>query len=149
MITLWFLWELFCEDILSEIRDEMEKDDNDDTDPSQSFLTSQEAFQSVQTQRPVDGLKVCELPVRVAKMEGGAMETEKVSAKRELKVLTVKKKVEIFEAVDKGGKKGQIAKDFKIPASTLSTILKDREKIKRLFELKKGSMKKIRIEILN
>ncbi|GBL66902.1 hypothetical protein AVEN_200393-1 [Araneus ventricosus] len=82
-------------------------------------------------------------------MEGGAMETKKVSVKRKLNVLTVKKKVEIFEAVDKGGKKGQIAKDFKIPASTLSTILKDREKIKRLFELKKGSMKKIRIEILN
>ncbi|GBN67148.1 hypothetical protein AVEN_203243-1, partial [Araneus ventricosus] len=35
------------EDILSEIRDEMENDDNDDTDPSQSLLTSQEAFQSV------------------------------------------------------------------------------------------------------
>ncbi|GBM52341.1 hypothetical protein AVEN_229570-1 [Araneus ventricosus] len=93
--------------------------------------------------------KVCELPVRVAKMEGGAMESKKVSVKRKLNVLTVKKKFEIFEAVDKGGKKGQIAKDFKIPASTLSTILKNREKIKRLFELKKGSMKKIRIEILN
>ncbi|GBN46634.1 hypothetical protein AVEN_51545-1 [Araneus ventricosus] len=39
------------EDILSEIRDEMENDDNDDTDPSQSLLTSQEAFQSVQAQR--------------------------------------------------------------------------------------------------
>ncbi|GBN88352.1 hypothetical protein AVEN_259633-1 [Araneus ventricosus] len=82
-------------------------------------------------------------------MEGGAMETKKVSVKRKLNVLTVKKKVEIFEAVDKGGKKGQIDKDFKIPASTLSTMLKDRKKIKRLFELKKGSMKKIRIEILN
>ncbi|GBL96088.1 hypothetical protein AVEN_104326-1 [Araneus ventricosus] len=82
-------------------------------------------------------------------MEGGAMETIKVSVKRKLNVLSVKKKVEIFEAVDKGGKKGQIVKDFKIPASTLSIILKDREKIKRLFELKKGSMKKIRIEILN
>ncbi|GBN22828.1 hypothetical protein AVEN_127774-1 [Araneus ventricosus] len=82
-------------------------------------------------------------------MEGGAMETKKVSVKRKLNVLTVKKKIEIFEAVDKGWKKGQIAKDFKIPASTLSTILKDREKIERLFELRKGSMKKIRIEILN
>ncbi|GBM29125.1 hypothetical protein AVEN_40133-1 [Araneus ventricosus] len=74
---------------------------------------------------------------------------KKVNVKRKFNVLTVKKKVEIFEAVDKGGKKGQIAKGFKIPTSTLSTILKDREKIKRLFELKKVSMKKIRIEILN
>ncbi|GBM61161.1 hypothetical protein AVEN_102467-1 [Araneus ventricosus] len=82
-------------------------------------------------------------------MEGGAMETKKVSVKRKLNVLTVKKKVEIFEVVDKDGKKGQIAKDFKIPTSTLSTILKDREKTKIIFELKEGSMKKIRIEILN
>ncbi|GBN83728.1 Tigger transposable element-derived protein 4 [Araneus ventricosus] len=78
-------------------------------------------------------------------MEGSAIETKKVSVKRKLKVLTVNKKFKILEVVDKGGKKGQIAKDFKIPASTLSTILKDREKIKKLFELKKGSMKKIRI----
>ncbi|GBM37682.1 Tigger transposable element-derived protein 4 [Araneus ventricosus] len=78
-------------------------------------------------------------------MEGSVMETKKVNVKRKLNVLTVKKKFEILEAVDKGGKKGQIAKDFKIPASTLSTIIKDREKIKKLFELKKGSMKEIRI----
>ncbi|GBM01190.1 hypothetical protein AVEN_253599-1 [Araneus ventricosus] len=56
---------------------------------------------------------------------------KKVSVKRKLNVLTVKKKFEILEASDKGGKKGQIAKDFKILASTLSTMLKDREKIKK------------------
>ncbi|GBL99138.1 hypothetical protein AVEN_64131-1 [Araneus ventricosus] len=81
--------------------------------------------------------KVWELAVRVAKMEGDAMEKKKVSVNRKLYLLTVKKESKILETFDKGGKKGKIAKYFKILASTLSTSLKDREKIKKPFELKK------------
>lgn len=72
-------------------------------------------------------------------------ENKSVSVKRKLNVLTIEKKIEILEAVDKGGKKGQIAKDFKIPASTLSTILKNRKKIEDVFKQEKGAAKKIRI----
>lgn len=46
-----------------------------------------------------------------------------------MNVLTNEKKVEILEAVAKCVKKEKIATYFKIPAQTLSTILKDKSKI--------------------
>ena len=59
--------------------------------------------------------------------------------------MTIEKKIEILEVVDKGGRKIQIAKDFKTPASTLSMTLKSRDKIEKLFKQEKGATKKMSI----
>lgn len=55
--------------------------------------------------------------------------------KRSLKSLTVGDKIKIIEEVKKGVKrKKDIASEFGIPASTLSTILKDKDKILKAVE---------------
>lgn len=45
------------------------------------------------------------------------------------KCLTIAEKKKLIEKVEKGEKKSDVAKDFKIPFSTLSTIIKQKEKI--------------------
>ena len=51
--------------------------------------------------------------------------------KRKLNLVTIEKKYEAIMEVEKSGKsKGQIAKDFGVPGNTLSTWLKNSEKIK-------------------
>ena len=51
--------------------------------------------------------------------------------KRKLNLVTIEKKYEAILAVERGGKaKGEIAKDFGVPGNTLSTWLKNAEKIK-------------------
>ena len=57
------------------------------------------------------------------------------SPKTTRKSLSVEKKVEIIRAVETGRKKSDIAKDFNIPKSTLSTILKMKDKILNDYEL--------------
>lgn len=64
---------------------------------------------------------VCELPILISKMEY-SKEMKTVSVKQKLNMLTTKRNLEILEAVDKDGKKGQFAKDFKILASALSMM---------------------------
>ncbi|XP_025404979.1 tigger transposable element-derived protein 4-like [Sipha flava] len=55
--------------------------------------------------------------------------------KRSLKFLTIGDKIKIIEEAKKGVKrKKDIASEFGIPASTLSTILKDKDKIFRAVE---------------
>lgn len=55
--------------------------------------------------------------------------------KRSLMSLTIGDKIKITEEVKKGVKrKKNIASEFGIPASTLSTILKDKNKILRAVE---------------
>ena len=49
----------------------------------------------------------------------------------------IEKKAKILEAADKSGEKGQITKDCKISTSTVSTILKNRNEIKKFFKQKK------------
>jgi len=54
----------------------------------------------------------------------------KMSSKRKLKTLTLSKKVEVIKAVKSGLKrKKDIATEFGIPTSTLSTILKNADEI--------------------
>ena len=51
--------------------------------------------------------------------------------------LTLQRKVEIIDAIDRGGphcKKQKIAEEYGIPPSTLSTILKNRDDIRNKFE---------------
>jgi predicted transcriptional regulator len=45
------------------------------------------------------------------------------------KSLTISEKKQLIEAVERGDKKTEVAKTFDIPLSTLSTILKDKNKI--------------------
>lgn len=45
------------------------------------------------------------------------------------KALSLETKVKILRAVDRGRKKKDVAEDFKIPPSRLSTILTSRKKI--------------------
>jgi hypothetical protein len=53
-----------------------------------------------------------------------------MSLKRKCNSLTIEEKKLVLEAVDRGDKrKKEVAAQFKIPGSTLSTILKDRDKI--------------------
>ena len=47
---------------------------------------------------------------------------------RKYKCLTIAEK-KLIEKVEKGKKKSDVAKEFKIPLSTLSTIIKHKEKI--------------------
>jgi hypothetical protein len=47
-----------------------------------------------------------------------------MSEGRKRKVLTLETKIAILDAVEKGEKKGDIAVRFKMPPSSLSTILK-------------------------
>lgn len=64
--------------------------------------------------------------------------------KRVLKTLSVKEKVAIIREVEKGvKKKSQIAKDFGIPPSTLSTFLKNKDAILKNSEAC-GTQKRIR-----
>jgi len=53
-----------------------------------------------------------------------------MSLKRKLVTLTIAEKVNIISEVTKSGKqKNEIAKQFNIPPSTLSTILKNKDDI--------------------
>ncbi|XP_025425060.1 tigger transposable element-derived protein 4-like [Sipha flava] len=45
------------------------------------------------------------------------------------KSLTISEKKQLIEALERGNKKTEVAKTFDIPLSTLSTILKDKNKI--------------------
>lgn len=50
-------------------------------------------------------------------------------ARRSLKILTVRQKLKIIAQVDSGKKKIQVARDFKLPPSTLTSILKAKDKL--------------------
>ncbi|KAG2458331.1 TIGD4 protein, partial [Polypterus senegalus] len=57
--------------------------------------------------------------------------------KRKLKTLSIAENVTVIRAVKKGDKKkAEIAKQFGIPTSTLSTFLKEKEKILKLYSEK-------------
>jgi hypothetical protein len=58
------------------------------------------------------------------------------------KALTLETKIEILKHVDKGEKKSDIACNFKVPPSTLSTIINNRDKITREFETNINSKRK-------
>lgn len=63
---------------------------------------------------------------------------------------TLEEKISVLRAVDSGQKKSNIAKDFGISASTLSTFLKDRDKIQREYnESNAGSASRKRIRTAN
>ncbi|KAL4103217.1 hypothetical protein QTP88_010050 [Uroleucon formosanum] len=69
-----------------------------------------------------------------------------MSLKRKLVTLTIAEKVNIISEVTKSGKqKNEIAKQFNIPPSTLSTILKNKDDILQKYETNKGSMKRMKI----
>jgi len=51
------------------------------------------------------------------------------SNSKKYKSLTISEKKQLIEAVERGDKKTEVAKTFDIPLSTLSTILKDKNKI--------------------
>ena len=54
--------------------------------------------------------------------------------KRKLNLVTIEKKYDAILAVERGGRsKGEIAKDFGVPGNTLSTWLKNKDKIKASF----------------
>jgi len=62
--------------------------------------------------------------------------------KRKLVILTIAAKVNIISEVTKSGKpKNEIAKQFNIPPSTLSTILKNKNDILRKYETDKSNSK--------
>jgi hypothetical protein len=69
-----------------------------------------------------------------------------MSLKRKLVTLTIAKKVNIISEVTKSGKqKNEIAKQFNIPPSTLSTILKNKDDILQKFETNNWFMKRMKI----
>jgi centromere protein B len=69
-----------------------------------------------------------------------------MSLKRKMVTLTISEKVNIISEVTKNGKqKNEIAKQFNIPPSTLSTILKNKDDILRKYKINKGSMKRMKI----
>jgi len=51
------------------------------------------------------------------------------SNSKKYKSLTISEKKQLIEAVERGDKKTEVTKTFNIPLSTLSTILKDKNKI--------------------
>ncbi|XP_022167245.1 tigger transposable element-derived protein 4-like [Myzus persicae] len=69
-----------------------------------------------------------------------------MSLKRKLVTFTIAEKVNIISEVTKSGKqKNKIAKQFNIPPSTLSTILKNKDDILQKYETNKESMKIMKI----
>ena len=61
------------------------------------------------------------------------------------KALTLETKIEILKHVDRDEKKSDVAREFNVPPSTLSTILNNRGKIAREFESNSdGKRKKLR-----
>lgn len=63
-------------------------------------------------------------------------------SKRKLKILTIAEKVDVIKTVERGGKKNyEVANEFGIPSSTLSTILKNKTKILTNFESQPGRKK--------
>uniref|UniRef100_A0A8C4S6C2 HTH psq-type domain-containing protein n=1 Tax=Erpetoichthys calabaricus TaxID=27687 RepID=A0A8C4S6C2_ERPCA len=68
------------------------------------------------------------------------------TGKRKLKMLSIAEKFTVIRAVEKGDKKkAEIAKQFGIPTSTLSTFLKEKEKILKLYSEKScGHYKRMR-----
>lgn len=66
-------------------------------------------------------------------------------SKRKLKILTIAEKVNVINMVERSGKKNyEVAYEFGIPSSTLSTILKNKTKILTNFELQ-PSRKKMKL----
>lgn len=58
------------------------------------------------------------------------LEPTTMSASRKYKTLTLKEKVDVISAVEDSGRtKSEIAKEYVIPLSTLSTYLKNKDKI--------------------
>ncbi|GFS91748.1 hypothetical protein TNCV_1493051 [Trichonephila clavipes] len=52
-----------------------------------------------------------------------------MSSFKEYKCLTISGKQNVIESVEEGERKVDVAKEFEIPLSSLSTILKNKEKI--------------------
>lgn len=60
--------------------------------------------------------------------------TMDVGSKNKRKQFSLKEKMDILKEVDQGSKKSDVARMFFLAPSTLSTIIKDREKITKLYE---------------
>jgi len=60
--------------------------------------------------------------------------TSTISKKRKLDVRTIQEKYEAIQAVAQGKKKVLVAKDLGIPSNTLSTWLKNKDKIVQAYE---------------
>lgn len=68
-----------------------------------------------------------------------------MATKRKCTTLSLAEKKRVIDAVEKGGKKkSEIAKEFGIPNSTLSTILKNKDTILKNFDDHHGDRKKMR-----
>ncbi|KAG2471116.1 SSUH2 protein, partial [Polypterus senegalus] len=82
-------------------------------------------------------------PYRVSRMVRAPKMT---TGKRKLKTLSIAEQVTVIRAVEKGDKKTvEIAEQFGIPTSTLSTFLKEKEKILKLYSEKScGHQKRMR-----
>jgi predicted transcriptional regulator len=73
-----------------------------------------------------------------------------MSNKRSLKCLNVGDKLKIIKEVEKGMKrKKDIAPDFNIPANTLSSILKNKDKIVRNIEDSLYSLQRKKLKVSN
>lgn len=59
---------------------------------------------------------------------------ENPQSKKKRKQFTLKEKMDILKEVDKGRKNADVARSFGLVPTTLSTIIKDREKIIKLYE---------------
>lgn len=60
------------------------------------------------------------------------------------KALTIEEKIEIIEKLEKGEKNADICKELKLVSSTVSSIWKDRERLRDAFYKNQGSSKKLR-----
>ncbi|GBP42400.1 Tigger transposable element-derived protein 4 [Eumeta japonica] len=58
-----------------------------------------------------------------------------MSTKRKLRTLTLREKIEVIKAVKSGLKKKDVAAQYGLPASTLSTIIKNEDEILLRYEL--------------
>lgn len=68
-----------------------------------------------------------------------------MTSKRKLKILTIAEKVDVINAVERSGKKNyEVANEFGIPSSTLSTIMKNKTKIMANFGLLQPGRKKMK-----
>jgi len=65
-----------------------------------------------------------------------------MAQKRKLTTLSLAEKVNLIKIIEKGEKKQEIAKDFGIPASTLSTIIKNKDVILKNFNVNSVNQKK-------
>lgn len=67
--------------------------------------------------------------------------------KRQLKTLCISEKLQLIEQIESGRKKSIVAEEFKIPRSTVSTLWRNRDEIKRKFSEGDYGMKRKRARL--